>query len=137
VIDIFQAAGIERADISILDDNFLQTFKDKPNENLRLKLLEKLIADEIQRRQKKNLSKAKSFRALLEETLREYYNRLIDAEAVIRTMIEMRRDRQEADTCAAALGLSEEELAFYESVAINYQQIYGEAFLRDLIHEVV
>src|SRR6185436_11133769 len=69
VVDIFQSAGIERADISILDDNFLQTFKDKPNENLRLNLLEKLLADEIQLRQKKNLAKAKSFRALLEETL--------------------------------------------------------------------
>ena len=79
VVDIFQSSGIDRADISILDDNFLQTFKDKPNENLRLKLLEKLLADEIQLRQKKNLAKAKSFRALLEETLRKYHNRLIDA----------------------------------------------------------
>jgi type I restriction enzyme R subunit len=137
VIDIFKSAGIERADISILDDNFLQTFKDKPNENLRLKLLEKLLADEIQRRQKKNLAKAKSFRALLEETLRKYHNRLIDAAAVIQTMVEMRRDWQEADARAAALSLTEEELAFYEAVAANYQQIYGQEFLRDLIHDVV
>lgn len=137
VVDIFQSAGIERADISILDDNFLQTFKDKANENLRLKLLEKLLADEIQRRQKKNLAKAKSFRALLEETLRNYHNRLIDAAAVIKMMVEMRRDWQEADARAAALSLSEEELAFYEAVAANYQQIYGQEFLRDLIHDVV
>lgn len=137
VVDIFQSAGIEKADISILDDNFLQTFKDKPNENLRLRLLEKLLADEIQRRQKKNLAKAKSFRALLEETLRKYHNRLIDAAAVIKTMVEMRRDWQEADARAAALSLSEEELAFYEAVAVNYQQLYGQEFLRDLIHDVV
>lgn len=137
VVDIFQSAGIERADISILDDKFLQTFKDKPNQNLRLKLLEKLLADEIQFRQKKNLTKANSFRALLEETLRKYHNRLIDAAAVIQAMIDMRRDWQEADARAAALGLSEEELAFYDSVAANYQQIYGEEFLRDLIHDVV
>jgi type I restriction enzyme R subunit len=137
VVDIFQSAGIERADLSILDDHFLQTFKDKPNENLRLKLLEKLMADEIRRRQKKNLAKAKSLRALLEETLRKYHNRLIDAAAVIKTMVEMRRDWQEADSRAAALNLSEEELAFYESVAANYQQIYGQGFLRDLIHDVV
>lgn len=137
VVDIFQSAGIEKVDISILDDNFLQTFKDRPNENLRLRLLEKLMADEIHRRQKKNLAKAKSFRALLEETLRRYHNRLIDAAAVIRTMIEMRRDWQDADSRADALGLSEEELAFYESVAANYQQIYGQDFLRDLIHDVV
>jgi type I restriction enzyme R subunit len=137
VVDIFQSAGVERADISILDDNFLQTFKDKPHVNLRLKLLEKLLGDEIQRRQRKNLAKAQSFRALLEETLRRYHNRLIDAAAVIKTMVEMRRDWEESDTRAAALGLSEEELAFYDSVAANYQQIYGQDFLRDLIHDVV
>jgi type I restriction enzyme R subunit len=102
-----------------------------------MKLLEKLIADEIQRRQKKNLAKAKSFRTLLEETLRKYHNRLIDAAAVIKAMIEIRRDMEEADKRAAALGLSEEELAFYESVVANYQQIYGQDFLRDLIHDVV
>ena len=77
------------------------------------------------------------FRALLEETLRKYHNRLIDAAAVIKMMVEMRRDWQEADSRAAALGLSEEELAFYESVAANYQQIYGQEFLRNLIHDVV
>lgn len=137
VVDIFQSAGIERADISILDDHFLQTFKDKPNENLRLKLLEKLLADEIQLRQKKNLAKAKSFRALLEETLRRYHNRLIDAAAVIRAMVEMRQEWQEEDKRAAALGLSEEELAFYDSVSTNYQQIYGQEFLSGLVHDVV
>jgi type I restriction enzyme, R subunit len=137
VIDIFKSAGIERVDISILDDNFLQTFKDRPNENLRLKLLEKLLADEIQRRQKKNLAKAKSFRCLLEETLRRYHNRLIDAAAVIEAMIQIRRDMEESDARAAALGVTEEELAFYESVAANYEQIYGQDFLRDLVHDVV
>lgn len=137
VVDIFQSAGIERPDISILDDNFLQTFKDRPNENLRLKLLEKLMADEIQRRQKKNLAKAKSFRALLEETLRKYHNRLIDAAEVIKAMVEIRREWEASDARAAALSLNEEELAFYEAVAANYQQIYGQEFLRDLIHEVV
>ncbi len=52
-------------------------------------------------------------------------------------MVEMRREWEEADTRAAALGLSEEELAFYDAVAANYQQIYGQDFLRDLIHDVV
>lgn len=137
VVDIFKSAGIEKADISILDDDFIQTFKDKPNENLRLKLLEKLIADEIQRRQKKNLAKAKTFRSMLEETLRKYHNRLINAADVIKAMIEIRRDWHETDARAAALDLNEEELAFYESVAANYQQIYGQDFLRDLVHEVV
>ena len=79
MIDVFAASGIEKPDISILDDDFLQTFKDKPHQNLRLKLLEKLIRDEIRHRAAKNLAQAKGFRELLEETLKKYHNRLIDA----------------------------------------------------------
>jgi type I restriction enzyme R subunit len=73
VVDIFTAAGLPRADISVLDEQFLQTFKDKPQQNLRL---EQLLADEIRRRQHRNLVQAKSFRELLEETLQRYHNRL-------------------------------------------------------------
>jgi type I restriction enzyme R subunit len=137
VVDIFRIAGIERADISILDDNFLQTFKDKPLENLRLKLLEKLVRDEIQRRERRNLAQAKSFKELLEKTLQKYHNRLIDAAAVIRAMIQIRNDIDAADQRAAALGLSEEELAFYDAVAENYGDVYGAELLRDVIHDVV
>lgn len=137
VVDIFNAAGIQRADISILDDQFLQTFKDKPLQNLRLKLLEKLLADEIQMRERGNLAQARSFRALLEATLQKYHNRLIDAAAVIRAMVQIRRDMDAADQRAAALGLSTEELAFYDAVAAIYEQAYSRDFLRDLVHDVV
>lgn len=137
VVDIFKVAGIEKPDISILDDKFLQTFKGRVDENLRLKLLEKLLADEIQRRQKKNLVKAKNFRELLEKTLQKYHNRLIDAAAVIKLMIEMRQAWESDDKRAAELGLSEEELAFYDAVAAKYNDIYGQELLRDLIHDIV
>jgi type I restriction enzyme R subunit len=137
VVDIFEAAGIKQQDISILDDAFLQTFKDKPMENLRLRLLEKLVRDEISLRQKKNLVKAKSFRELLEETLQRYHNRLIDAAAVIRAMIAIRREMEEDDKRAAQLGLGEDELAFYDAVAENLVGIYDEKLLSGLIHDVV
>jgi type I restriction enzyme R subunit len=137
VVDIFKSAGIENADISILDDNFLQTFKNKEHPNLRLKLLEKLISDEIQIRKKKNLAKAKSFKELLEQTLQKYHNRLIDAAAVIRAMIKIRDEMENDDKRSEELGLNEEELAFYDSVAQNYNDIYGEEFLCSLIHDVV
>jgi type I restriction enzyme R subunit len=137
VVDIFNVAGIENADISILDDNFLQTFKNKEHLNLRLKLLEKLIADEIQIRKKKNLAKAKSFKELLENTLKKYHNRLIDAAAVIRAMIRIREEMENDDRRTEELGLNEEELAFYDSVSKNYNDIYGEEFLCSLIHDVV
>jgi type I restriction enzyme R subunit len=64
-----RAAGIEKADLSILDDRFLQTFKDRPHENLRLRLLERLMHDEIRRRQRQNLARARSFQELLQATL--------------------------------------------------------------------
>jgi type I restriction enzyme R subunit len=137
VVDIFKVSGIEKADISILDDNFLQTFKDKPFENLRVKLLEKLIGDEIEFRQRSNLAKARSFKELLEATLQKYHNRLIDAAAVVKAMIQIRQEMENEDKRAAELGLAQEELAFYDAVAANYDTIYDVGFLRDLVHEVV
>lgn len=137
VVDIFKVAGIERADISILDDDFLQTFKDKPLPNLRLRLLERLLADEIQWRERRNLAKAKSFKELLEKTLQKYHNRLIDAAAVIRAMIQIRQDMETDDKRAAELGLGQDELAFYDAVATNYDKVYDPGLLRDLVHDVV
>jgi type I restriction enzyme R subunit len=137
VVDIFAAAGIDKADISILDDEFLQTFKDRASPNLRLQLLEKLVRDEIARRERKNLAKARSFRELLEETLRKYHNRLIDAAAVIEAMIQIRRGFEEDTRRAENLRLEEDEMAFYDAVAENLEGIYEKPFLSDLVHDIV
>jgi len=137
VVDIFDTAGIDKPDISILDDDFLQTFKDKPYQNLRLKLLEKLFRDEITLKLAKNLAKSQSFRERLEETLRKYHNRLIDAAAVIQAMLEMRKEWVADDERAQELGLEEEELAFYDAVATNFESIYGNELLASLVHDVV
>jgi len=137
VVDIFKAAGIEKPDISILDDAFLQTFKDHPLENLRVRLLERLMADEIYRRQRTNLARTKSFRQRLEKTLLDYHNRLIDAKAVIEQMIAIKREWEADDQRAQALGLTPEEIAFYDAVAGNFMTIYDQATLRDIVHEVV
>jgi type I restriction enzyme R subunit len=137
VVDIFTAAGLKRADISVLDDKFLQTFKDQPHQNLRLVLLEKLMADEIRRRRARNLAQAKSFRELLEKTLQRYHNRLIDAAAVIAEMLRMKQDMEASEARARELGLTDDELAFYDAVASNGRQVYEQPFLRDLVHEVV
>jgi len=136
-IDIFRIAGIDRADIAILDDEFLQTFKGRPLANLRLRLLEKLLSDEIEARHLRNLAKTRSFREMLERTLQKYHNRLIDAATVIQTMLEIRKEMEYTDQRATALGFEEDELAFYDAVAENYDRIYGVDFLRDLVHDVV
>lgn len=137
VVDIYAAAGLDKPDLSILDDDFLQTFKDKPHQNLRLKLLEQLLRNEINERQKRNLAKAKSFRELLEKTIQRYHNRLIDAAAVIQEIIAMRRAMQSDDQRRADTGLADDELAFYDAVADNGEKVYAEPFLRELVHEVV
>src|SRR6266498_179522 len=137
VVDIFKVAGIDKPDISILDDAFLQTFKDHPLENLRIRLLERLMADEIYRRQKNNLARSKSFRQQLEKTLLDYHNRLIDAKEVIEQMIAIRREMESDDKRAQELDLTPEEIAFYDAVSSNFMTIYDQAFLRDLVHEVV
>lgn len=131
--DIFGVAGIETPDLSILDDEFLQTFKGRPQQNLRLKLLEKLVRDELQRRERRNLARARALQELLEETLRKYHNRLIDAAAVIRAIVEIRKRLDEDTRRAEELGLTEVELAFYDAVAENAGQVYEREFLRDLI----
>ena len=137
VVDIFRLAGIKHPDISILNDDFLQTFKDRPHIDLRLKLLQRLLADELTKRASKNLTKTQSFRELLEKTLDRYHKRIIDAAAVVQAMVQIRKDLETSDQRAAHLGLSEEELAFFDAVHENYATVYDEPFLRDLVHDVV
>jgi len=137
VVDIFKAAGIARPDISILDDAFLQTFKDHPPESLQVKLLERLLADEIQRRQRMNLTRSRSFKDTLEKTLQEYHNRLIDAKAVIEQMIAVKREMDADAQRAQELGLSGEEMAFYDAIASNMLTIYDQELLRSLVHDIV
>jgi type I restriction enzyme R subunit len=136
VVDIFKVAGLEKADISILDDRFLQTFKDRPYENLRLKLLEQLLQDELRLREKSNLAKYRSFREMLEATLRKYHNRLIDAAAVIKVMLKIREEELREQQRASELNLAPEEVAFYDAVADNLAEIYDQEFLTGLIHDV-
>lgn len=137
VVDIFKAAGIDRPDISILDDAFLQTYKDHPPENLQVRLLERLLADEIERRQRKNLVRYRSFRETLEKTLLEYHNRLIDAKSVIEQMIAIKQKMDTDAQKAQELGFSEEELAFYDAIAGNFITLYDQSLLRSLVHDIV
>jgi type I restriction enzyme R subunit len=137
VVDIFESAGIAKPDISILDENFLQTFKDHPNENLRIKLLQRIVEDELHRRQHRNLAHVRSFKQLLERTLQEYHNRLIDASEVVRVMLDIKRDMESDARRAQVLGLNDEELAFYDAIAGNAISLYDQPTLSALVHEIV
>jgi type I restriction enzyme R subunit len=137
VEDIFAAAGIAKADISILDEKFLEEFKCHEQENLRLKLLAKILADEIRVREKMNLAKYRSFKEMLEQTLQKYHNRAIQAADVVRVMIEIRKDMDNEAARSKALNLSPEEIAFYDAVAANVATLFDEKTLCDLIRDVV
>ncbi len=137
ITDIFAASGIDKPDISILDEAFLAEFKTHEEENLRLKLLQKILADEIEVREKSNVTKYKSFKEMLEDTLKKYHNRAIQAADVVRVLVQMKKDMDRDAARTKQLNLSPEELAFYDAVAANAATLYDEKFLCDLVRDVV
>jgi type I restriction enzyme, R subunit len=137
VVDIFAAAGIQKADISILDESFLEEFKSHEQENLRVKLLAKILADEIRVRERMNVTKYRSFKEMLERTLQKYHNRAIQAADVVRVMLEIRNDIENEAARSKMLNLTPEEVAFYDAVAANVANLFDEKTLCDLIRDVV
>ena len=139
VIDVFTAAGLEKPDISVLSDEFLAEVQGMPHRNLAVELLQKLLRGELSTRRRKNVVQARSFAEMLEQTLRRYQNRAIEAAQVIEELIELARDMREANERGEALGLSEDELAFYDALETNDSavQVLGDETLRAIAHELV
>jgi type I restriction enzyme R subunit len=119
VIDIFAAAGMDRPDISILSDEFLAEVRDMPHRNLALEVLRKLLNDEIKARSRKNLVQSRSFAEMLDKTIKKYQNRSIDAAEVIAELVELAKEMREAAKRGEALGLTDDEEAFYEALEVN------------------
>ena len=139
VVDIFAAAGLRKPDISILSDEFLAEVQGMPQRNLAVELLQKLLRGELNARRKKNVVQARSFAEMLEQTIRRYQNRAIEAAQVIEELIALARDMREANARGAALGLSEDELAFYDALETNDSavKVLGDETLRVIAHELV
>ena len=139
VIDIFAAAGLKKPDISILSDEFLAEVRGMPRRNLAVELLQKLLKGKLADRRRKNVVQARSFAEMLEQTLRRYQNRAIEAAQVIEELIGLAREMREAGARGEALGLSEEELAFYDALETNDSavQVLGDETLRDIARELV
>ena len=139
VIDIFAAAGLEKPDISILSDEFLAEVRGMPQRNLAVELLQKLLKGELTNRWQKNVVQARSFAEMLEETLRRYQNRAIEAAQVIEELIQLARDLREANARGEKLGLTEDELAFYDALETNDSavQVLGNETLRAIARELV
>ena len=139
VIDIFAAAGLDKPDISVLSDEFLIEVRAMPQRNLAVELLQKLLRGELSIRRSKNIVQARSFAEMLEQSLRRYQNRAIEAAQVIEELIQLAREMREANARGERLGLSEDELAFYDALGTNASavQVLGDDTLRDIARELV
>ena len=139
VMDIFAAAGLDKPDISVLSDAFLAEVRGMAHRNLAVELLQKLLKGEVSTRRRKNVVQARSFSEMLEQTLRRYQNRAIEAAQVIEELIELARDMREANARGERLGLSEDELAFYDALETNDSavRVLGDETLRAIARELV
>jgi type I restriction enzyme R subunit len=139
VIDIFAAAGLKKPDISILSEEFLAEVKGMPQRNLAVELLRKLLSGEIRSTRRKNVVQARSFAEMLEQTIRRYQNRAIEAAQVIEELIGLARQMREANARGEVLGLTEEEVAFYDALETNDSavKVLGDDVLKTIARELV
>ena len=139
VIDIFDSVGLEKPEVSILSEQFLSEIQNMSHRNLAVELLQKLLKGEIAARRKRNVVQARSFAEMLAQTINRYQNRSIQAAQVIEELIELARSLREAAARGEELGLSEDELAFYEALETNDSavKVLGNEILCTIARELV
>ncbi|MGB4078739.1 MAG: HsdR family type I site-specific deoxyribonuclease, partial [Prolixibacteraceae bacterium] len=134
VIDVFDAAGLKKPDISILSEEFLLELKGMKHKNIALEVLKKLLNDELKSRARKNLVKSRSLMEMLENAIKKYHNKILTAAEVIDELIKLSKDIVDMDNEAKAMGLSDFEYAFFTAVANNEsaRELMGKEKLREL-----
>jgi type I restriction enzyme R subunit len=139
VVDIFSAAGLKKPDISILSEEFLAEVRGMEHKSLGVEVLRKLLHEEVKRRERRNLVQSRSFAELLERSIVRYQNRAVAAAQVIEELIAMARELREADRRNEDLGLSEEEVAFYDALETNDSavSVLGDETLKTIARELV
>jgi len=139
VLDIFSAAGLKKPDISILSDEFLAEVHGMHHRNLAVEMLRKLLEGEIKIRSQKNVVQARSFAELLENAIRKYKNRAVETAQVIEELIALARDMRKAGQRGEELGLTEDEVAFYDALEVNDSAVavLGDETLRLIAQELV
>lgn len=138
VMDIFEAAGMEKPDISILSDEFLLEVKGMKHQNLALELLKKLLNDEIKTRSKTNLVKSKKLLEMLESAIKRYQNNLLTTAEIIQELINIAKEIKESDKEGERLGLTKDEVAFYNALEVNDSavMVLGDDQLREIAREI-
>jgi len=139
VVDIFAAAGLKKPDISILSDEFLEEVRSMPYKNLAVETLRKLLTGEIHGSMRTNLVRARSFAEMLEHSIRAYQNHAIETAQVIDQLIELARQMRAAQKKGQDLGLTDDEIAFYDALGVNDSavQVLGDAILTMIARELV
>lgn len=138
VIDIFEAAGLPKPDISILSDEFMLEVKGMKHKNLALELLKKILNDEIKARSKNSLVRSRKLIDMLEGALKRYQNNLLSTTEIIQELINIAKDIRNSDEAAAQSGLNKDEIAFYEALSENDSaiEVLGDEQLRVIAREV-
>ena len=139
VVDIFEAAGLGKPDISVLSDEFLAEVRDLPHKSLAAEMLQKLIEDGIKTRSQRRLVQGRSFAEMLERALRRYRNRAIETAQLVEELIELAKQLRDAQQRGEELGLTEQEVAFYDALAENDSavKVLGDETLRTIARELV
>ncbi|MBL7710226.1 MAG: type I restriction endonuclease subunit R [Chitinophagaceae bacterium] len=137
VIDVFQMAGIERFDISIINDDFLASAKEKKTgTELKLELIRQIINDEIKVRYPKNLIKYRKLKEEVEKVINDYHNHFFDSLVALERLRQVAREMQEEDIRRVQLGLSDEEEAFYEILAKHKTAIADFELIKEIVKEI-
>jgi len=139
VVDIFASVGLKKPDISILSEEFLREVRQLPHKNLAVEVLRKLLNNEIKGQWRKNVVQARSFAEMLEESIRKYQNRAIEAAQVIEELISLAKEMRKAQSRGEDLGLNDDEIAFYDALEVNDSavKILGDETLKTIAHELL
>jgi type I restriction enzyme, R subunit len=138
VVDISDAVGLEKPNTGLLDDEFLAQVKNMPERNLAVELLERLLEGEIKSRFATNVVQQKKFSDLLTNVITRYQNRSIETAQVMEELVEMARKFKEASNRGEELGLSEDEVRFYDALATNESAVreLKDETLKKIAHEL-
>jgi type I restriction enzyme R subunit len=139
VVDIFSAAGLQKPDVSILSDEFLAEVQGLPYKNLAVEALRKLLEGEIKSRARGNVVQSKQFSELLEAAIRKYQNRGIETAQVIQELIDLAKEMRAAKSRGEELGLTDDEVAFYDALEVNDSavKVLGDDILKIIARDLV
>lgn len=138
IIDIFEAVGIQKPELSILSEGFLAEVKEMPQKNLAFEALKKLLNDEIRLISKRNIVQGKSFMEMLDKTIKKYTNRSVEAAQVIEELLQLARNVREEKNRGKQLNMGEDEIAFYDALGANDSavKVLGDVTLRKIAQEL-